>query len=602
MRTWKFLAVVAYLLAGASAAQAATASRFQNVVISGTQTNSALGTGLVHSSAAGLFSSSLLVDADVSASAAIAYSKLAALTNNRALTSNGSGVVSVSSTSKTQLEYLGSATGTTGTTSTNIVFSTSPTLVTPNLGTPSAVVLTNATGTASGLTAGTVTTNANLTGPITSVGNATSVASQTGTGSTFVMNTSPTLVTPNLGTPSAVVLTNATGTASGLTAGAVTTNANLTGDVTSVGNATTLATVNGNVGSFGSSTSIPTFTVNAKGLITAASGNAVVAPAGTLSGATLAAGVTASSLTSTGTLTSSVWNATAIGAAYGGTGGSSAAATGLAKVAAGVWSYATLVNADVSSSAAIARSKIADGTNYRVLCNTSAGVFSECAAITASRALVSDANGQPTHATTTTTQLNYLGSATGTTGTTSSNVVFSASPTFTGTVTTAAQSVGGNITFSNTSTQGIVGTTTNDDAASGNVGQWVSVNSPTGGTATPGSSTSYVDITSVPLSAGDWMCSGNVTAQIGATGAVSRIAASLTTASVTPQTTAGGWLDETRPAGGFVVSNDYSWALSPRRVTLSAPGTIYMTGTLTYSALGGSTWGSRSRINCLRVR
>jgi len=39
----------------------------------------------------------------------------------------------------------------------------------------------------------------NLTGPITSVGSATSIASQTGTGSTFVMNTSPTLVTPVLG-------------------------------------------------------------------------------------------------------------------------------------------------------------------------------------------------------------------------------------------------------------------------------------------------------------------------------------------------------------------------------------------------------------------
>lgn len=83
-------------------------------------------------------------------------------------------------------------------------------------------------------------TNANLTGPITSVGNTTSVASQTGTGSTFVMNTSPTLITPNLGTPTTLVGTNITGTASGLTAGNVTTNANLTGDVTSVGNATTI--------------------------------------------------------------------------------------------------------------------------------------------------------------------------------------------------------------------------------------------------------------------------------------------------------------------------------------------------------------------------
>lgn len=88
---------------------------------------------------------------------------------------------------------------------------TSPTLTTPALGTPASGVATNLTGTASGLTAGTVTTNANLTGPITSSGNATSIASQTGTGTKFVVDTSPTLVTPNLGTPSAAVLTSATG-------------------------------------------------------------------------------------------------------------------------------------------------------------------------------------------------------------------------------------------------------------------------------------------------------------------------------------------------------------------------------------------------------
>lgn len=39
----------------------------------------------------------------------------------------------------------------------------------------------------------------NLTGPITSVGVATAVGAQTGTGSTFVMQTSPTLTTPNIG-------------------------------------------------------------------------------------------------------------------------------------------------------------------------------------------------------------------------------------------------------------------------------------------------------------------------------------------------------------------------------------------------------------------
>jgi len=59
----------------------------------------------------------------------------------------------------------------------------------------------------SATSAGTVTTNANLTGPITSTGNATAVASQTGTGTKFVMDTSPTLVTPTLGIASATSLT-----------------------------------------------------------------------------------------------------------------------------------------------------------------------------------------------------------------------------------------------------------------------------------------------------------------------------------------------------------------------------------------------------------
>lgn len=96
-----------------------------------------------------------------------------------------------------------------------------------------------------GNTTGTATVNANLTGPITSVGNATSIASQTGTGTKFVVDTSPTLVTPLLGTPTSGILTNCTGTASGLTAGTVTTNANLTGPITSAGNATSIASQTG---------------------------------------------------------------------------------------------------------------------------------------------------------------------------------------------------------------------------------------------------------------------------------------------------------------------------------------------------------------------
>ena len=50
----------------------------------------------------------------------------------------------------------------------------------------------------------------NLTGPITSVGPATAVASQTGTGSTFVMNNTPTLITPVLGVATATSINGTT--------------------------------------------------------------------------------------------------------------------------------------------------------------------------------------------------------------------------------------------------------------------------------------------------------------------------------------------------------------------------------------------------------
>jgi hypothetical protein len=92
----------------------------------------------------------------------------------------------------------------------SLVFATSPTLVTPALGTPSALVGTNITGTATSFTASNVTTNANLTGHITSTGNAavlgsftssqlaTALTDETGSGAAVFANT-PTLVTPNIG-------------------------------------------------------------------------------------------------------------------------------------------------------------------------------------------------------------------------------------------------------------------------------------------------------------------------------------------------------------------------------------------------------------------
>jgi len=101
-------------------------------------------------------------------------------------------------------EYVISGTG-------NVAMTTSPVFTTPNLGTPSAAVLTNATGLpiASGVS-GLGTGVATFLATPSSANLAFAVTDETGTG-LLVFATSPTLVTPNLGTPSALTLTNATG-------------------------------------------------------------------------------------------------------------------------------------------------------------------------------------------------------------------------------------------------------------------------------------------------------------------------------------------------------------------------------------------------------
>ena len=156
------------------------------------------------------------------------------------------------------------------------------------------------------------------------------LSDETGTGAA-VFATSPTLVTPALGTPASGVMTNVTGTAAGLTSGNVTTNANLTGGVTSLGNAATVVTnanLTGDVTSSGNATTIAAGAVDvamlANGtdgeLITwSASGVAAVVAVGTAGQVLGSNGAGAAPTFKTPTPASQTWivDAPAVGGVYG---------------------------------------------------------------------------------------------------------------------------------------------------------------------------------------------------------------------------------------------------------------------------------------------
>jgi hypothetical protein len=223
-----------------------------------------------------------------------------------------------------------------------------------DLGTPSAGVATNLTGTASGLTAGVATTVtvADTTDTTCSVALFESATGDLGPktdgGLTYNAGTGVLTATGFAGPLTGNVTGNVSGTAGSTTGNAATATALQTG-----------RTINGT-------------TFDGTGNIT------VTAAAGTLTGTTLNSSVVTSSLTSVGTITTGVWNGTIIDTARGGTGvnnstggtantfwarpnGATGAATYRAIVAADI---PTLNQSTTGSAATLTTTRTIGGSNF----------------------------------------------------------------------------------------------------------------------------------------------------------------------------------------------------------------------------------------------
>jgi hypothetical protein len=405
-----------------------------------------------------------------------------------------------------------------------------------------------------------------------------------------------------LGTPSSGTATNLTGTASGLTAGNVTTNANLTGDVTSVGNATTLATVNSNVGSFGSATAAGTFTVNGKGLITAASSTTVTPAVGSITG--LGTGVSDFLATpSSANLATAVTGETGSGALVFGTGPTIDGATVTGVVDAGGATSFEIPNGTgptVNANGEVAIDTSVSDFSHGVMLyygGEEMGVVSMPIA-----EFTTPSNGAvPTYNSTTDEFEMAVPSGSGDV-TAAANIADNRLVRGDGgakgiqeSVITVADTTGA---LSRTGGIAIEGTNTNDSASSGYKGEYIEA------VLTSGSAVSLVTtvgktITSISLTAGDWDVRAIAEFFAANTTVISQFAASVSTTDNTLDTTPGRYssffFNAVTSSGNFVLTKE----VPCYRFSLSSTTTIYLVGQAQFTT---STCTGFGIISARRIR
>jgi hypothetical protein len=185
---------------------------------------------------------------------------------------------------------------------------------------------------------------------------------------------------------------------------------------------------------------------------------------------------------------------------------------------------------------------------------------------------------------------------TGLSGSTGSGTfVGSTSPTLVTPTLGAATST--SVTFSPT-TGGIVGTTTNDNAAAGTVGEYIS-STILAGSQVGVANNNATNVTSISLTAGDWEVYGNVISSPAAGTTTTNMVAWISSTSATLPTLPASGAYSQMP--GYAASAGQLTALvtGNRRFSLSGTTTIYLSTFITFAV---STMGAYGFIGARRVR
>lgn len=134
------------------------------------------------------------------------------------------------------------------------------------------------------------------------------------------------------------------------------------------------------------------------------------------------------------------------------------------------------------------------------------------------------------------------------------------------------------------------GTTTNDDASAGNLGEFISSTVLVGAAVNVPSAT-VTNITSIALTAGDW----DVTVGAGFTGnsltQVNLLAASIHTTNNALSNLPGSQIQEPFASQAIFNTQDYMAAVGPRRFSLSGNTTIYFNAFLNFTVSTAAAYG-----------